>query len=222
MMFFAKPIIAGLFATLMTWTAIPAEASSWRHLQDLALDIQINSDRLMGETHRYVHTPHYQQMLRALRDMRAKAVKIHVLAIQRGCLFEMERELRHLDRNFCRVERLFQRTEEDAQFGVGHIRGCTARVRGLLNQIADDIHHIQNGILELRAPVAPVYRPPYSNGCYQNSGFSASFGGIEFNNFRPSSVSNRHEYRPSQKPREWQGRDGFRYRDTGFSFRINF
>ena len=108
MMFFAKPLIAGLFTTLMFFSVCPAQANSWRHLQDLGLDIQINSDRLMGETHRYVHTAHYQQMLRAVRNMRAKAVRIHVLAIQRGCLFEMERELRHLDRNFHRVEDLFQ------------------------------------------------------------------------------------------------------------------
>lgn len=222
MMFFAKPLIAGLFTTLMVFSVCPAQANSWRHLQDLGLDIQINSDRLMGETHRYVHTAHYQQMLRAVRNMRAKAVRIHVLAIQRGCLFEMERELRHLDRNFHRVEDLFQHTEADAHFGVGHIHGCTARVRGLLNQIADDIHHIQDDIAELRAPVTPVYRPPYANGCFKNNGFSASFGGIGIQNYRPHSLNPRHDYRAAEKPREWQGRDGYRYRDTGFSFRINF
>ena len=222
MMFFAKPMIAVCFATLMAFSAQPMQASSYRHLQDLGLDIQINSDRLMGETHRYVHTSQYQQMLRAIRQMRSKAVRIHVIAIQRGCLFEMERELQHLDRNFHRVESIFRNAEEEAYFGVGKIQGCTARVRGLLNQIAHDIHHIQNGILELRTPAQPVYRPPYSNGCYTQPGFSASIGGFGIHNYRPSSQNAYRDLRTAQKPREWRGKDGFRYRDTGFTFRLNF
>ncbi|MDG2012368.1 MAG: hypothetical protein P8J33_02615 [Pirellulaceae bacterium] len=223
MSLFAKPIVVSIAAILFTFSAAKAEGNSWRHLQDMALDIQLKSDRLLGETHHYVHTAHYQTMLRTISHMRRKAVRVHVLAIQRGCLFEMERELRMLDRNFHRVEELFGHTEHDAAIGVGHIHGKTSHVRDLLHCIEDDIHHIMEDITSLRIPVAPMPPVrPYS-GCYGNSGWAA--GNYNRNTLYFGSRNHAAPQSPARSAhyeREWRGQDGYRYRDTGFSFRFNF
>ena len=223
MSLFAKPIVASIAAILFTFSAANAEGNSWRHLQDLALDIQLKSDRLLGQTHHYVHTPYYQTMLRTISHMRRKAVRVHVLAIQRGCLYEMERELITLDRNFRRVRALFSRAEHDAAVGVGRIQGKTFQIRDLVHCIEDDIHHIQGDIARLRVPVAPVVTArPYS-GYYGNYGHQrGNYGGNTLSFSFGNQAAPQNPPAAARKNREWTGQDGFRYRDTGFSFRSNF
>ena len=223
MSLFAKSIVASIAAILFTFSAANAEGNSWRHLQGLALDIQLKSDRLLGQTHHYVHTPYYQTMLRTISQMRRKAVRVHVLAVQRGCLHEMERELIALDRNFHRVRGLFSRAERDAAVGVGRIHGKTFQLRDFVDCLEDDIHHLQEDIARLRVPFAPaVTARPYS-GCYGNYGHQRGYYGG--NTASPGLGNQTVPQSPApaaRNNREWTGQDGFRYRDTGFSFRSNF
>ena len=154
----------------VTLTANPAQADTYGHIQKLALETQIKADRLMGETHHYVHTPNYRRMLAAVSELRQEAVQVHVLSIQHGCLDAMSRHIARLDALYHETEELFDYTEEEASYGHGHVHGATSHVKDLLKCIEDNVHHIRDDVAALRRPVyrRPVYlRPSYTRPVYQ-------------------------------------------------------
>ena len=213
---FSKFFIAGFALFAMTVSASEAKADFWRHIQELALDIQLKSDRLMGETHHYVHTPNYHCMIRSVSKMRLRAVRVHVLSLQHGCLDEMSREVAGLDRMFHEVERLFNTTEIDASHGYGHVHGNTCHVKKWLNKIEDCIHHIRADIASLRRPVR---RPPVKYGGYGGYGFGGNPAGGYGYKFNPS-------LNPHYKSRYSYGggrsRGGISYHDRNFGLSIRF
>jgi len=157
---FTKPLIASFALIAMSVSASQAKADTYGHIQGLALDTMLKIDALMGETHHYVHTPNYQRMIRSISNMRQRAVRVHVLSIQHGCLIEMGEELRRLDAQYHRIEGLFDNTEYEAGHGHGHIHGATGHVKEHLKCIEDNVHHIREDIAQL---TRAVYRPPYSS-----------------------------------------------------------
>jgi hypothetical protein len=156
---FSKTCLTGLALFAMSLSASPVSADAWRHIQQLALDVQLKSDRLMGETRHYVHTPWHLKMIRCISGMRQRAVRVHVLSIQHGCLDEMSRELQRLDRQFHDVELLFEQAEAGAAHGYGHVHGPTGHVREWLDQIGECIHHIRDDVAALRGNVVTGFPP---------------------------------------------------------------
>lgn len=217
---FIKPLIASFALFAMSVSASQAKADTWGHIQRLALDIQLKSDALLGETHHYVHTPNYQTMLRCISDMRARAVRIHVLSLQHGCLIAMAEELRVLDAQFHQIEALFHETEIEASHGHGHIHGPTRHIKEHLNRIEDCIHHIRDDIRQLTR--GSSYRRPYTSN--RGSGYSSGYRGYSspYRSHPRSRVQYYQESCPSSRGQRYNSRAGISYSNDNFSIRIGF
>lgn len=229
-----KTLIAGSVLIAMSVSASQANADTWGHIQKLALDIQIKSDLLMGETRHYVHTPGYQRMIRCVAEMRRRAVRVHLLSIQHGCLDEMSRELRRLDALYHEVEGIFDSAECRAAVGVGHVHGSTRHVKKLLKVIEDCIHHIRADIATLRRPAYP--RNPYAAakkargyGAYNAGSWSHKNG---YGSFDYGQRSYKRGYQPHPRSKMYQrdcyegvcpsDRFGLSYSNDHFSLRLGF
>ena len=165
-----------------------ASADTYRHIDELALNIERQSKRLVSEVRHYRHTPEYRHLIEDARDMADLADHLHDVAHDHGSLAHMESDLRQLDSKFHHLESLFDRVEYGAAYGRGHVHGETSHVRELLHLIEDDIHHLQDDLRSLRTPVCttspvvvnrpPIYPSPYSNrwGGYNNPPQSSGFG----------------------------------------------
>lgn len=227
---FKKSLIASFALIAMSVSASQANANTYGHIQQMALDIQLKSDVLLGQTHHYVQTPNYQKLLRCISEMRRRAVKIHVLSIQRGCLIQMANELRILDAQFHDIEAIFDATEIQASYGNGRIRGATSHVKDHLNFLEDCIKYIRADIATL---TRPVYRTPqvprnsgisigYSSGYRGNSG---AYRAQPRSNYKPSyNKGNRRGYSNGHRGKElkYNSRAGISYSDKNFSIRIGF
>ena len=208
-------------------SANQANADTYGHIQRLALETQIKVDRLMGKTHHYVHTPNYRRMLACVSELRREAVRVHVIAIQRGCLVTMSRHVAQLDSLFHEAESLFDCTETRAALGHGHIHGATRHVRELLDCIDNNICEIRDTIAVLRRPiyrppVRPVYTPPpvhkpyrgydYGHTKTRYGGYRGGRGGYGGYPRSRTSCSRGYDF----------DRGGFSYNSAGFSLNIGF
>lgn len=165
----SKSIFAAVAMVAASFSASQASAQDlYHHIDELALSIQRQAEQLQGETHHYVHTPGYSTMLYATNQLRQRATLIHNLAHSHGCLYSMSSQLRVLDAQFHQLEGLFDAIEYEASHGHGHIHGHTAHVRGLLNSIEDNIHHIRDDIAQLQGG---------GHGGYGGGGYGGGGGG---------------------------------------------
>jgi hypothetical protein len=152
----------GLLVTLCSTSAF---ADTYRHIDELALDIQRQSRLLMRESSHYRHTPEYRHLLSDTRDIYKLAAHMHEVAHQHGSLAHLESDLRELDSEFHHLESVFDRVERESSHGHGHVHGYTGHVKELLKSIEADIHHLQEDVRSLRThfhdrPVVSVSRPP--------------------------------------------------------------
>ncbi|MGI9518463.1 MAG: hypothetical protein ACR2NP_15515 [Pirellulaceae bacterium] len=202
----SKSIFAAVAMVVASFSANQASAQDiYHHIDELALTIQLQAERLQAETHHYVHTPGYSNMVCATNQLRQRATLIHNLAHSHGCLYSMSAHLRVLDAQFHRIERLFDAVEYEASHGHGHIHGHTAHVRGLLNNIEDNIHHIRDDIAQLQGGGHGGYGG-YGGGGYGGGGWGG--GGYGGGCSRGSQG-----YHP-------RSRAGFSFGNDRFSFRI--
>ena len=202
--FFASSV---LFA--LSVSASPVGADGYRHIKEMALEVQLKTDALMAESQHYVHTDYYHEMIRKIARMRQRAVQVYVLSIQRGCLVTISEELRRLDNQVHRVEALFDNVEREASHGYGHIHGATAHVKSLLNRIQECVHHIRDDISEL---TGPVYRSPYSGYREVGYGHRSHFGHPSYSRIRVPYTSQQYGH----------GHGGVSYRNKNFSIRFGF
>ncbi|QEF98231.1 hypothetical protein Mal15_22800 [Stieleria maiorica] len=162
------PLLIQSFATLGLLTALiasPALADTYRHIDELANDIEDKARLLEKEVRHYRHTPEYRHLVEDTRAIRKLADHIHDVAHDHGSLSHMESDLRELDREFHHLVSVFDRVERHAAHGHGHIHGDTRHVRRLLHYIEVDIHHMQNDFRSLRRPYhhhdrTTLARPP--------------------------------------------------------------
>jgi len=219
-----KTIISSFALFAMSVSASQANADTYRHIQGLALDIQLKADALMGETHHYVHTPRYREMIRNISSMRARAVRVHVLSLQHGCLIAMREELRVLDTQFHIIESIFDSAEVEASHGHGHIHGPTRHVKEHLKCIENDIHHILDDITQMtRVGV----RSPYSAGVR-----SSGYRGVQVYRSHPRSRVQHvhgghghgrgHSGHRNQSNLRYNSRAGIHYSTGGLNIRIGF
>ncbi|WP_372725041.1 hypothetical protein [Novipirellula sp.] len=174
-------VINKTFASLalcLTAFCSTASADTYQHIDQLALQIAIQSNQIVGETSHYRHTPEYRHLLSDARDMARFADHIHELAHHRSSVSHLDRDLAQLDSKFHHLESLFDGIERRSAHGYGHVHGNTAHVRMLLNAIENNIHHLRDDIRTLRTP---VYTSPYSSNW---GGYTSRWGGYTA---RPSS-----------------------------------
>ncbi|QDV45678.1 hypothetical protein Enr13x_55570 [Stieleria neptunia] len=163
MTLFAKTFAT--FGLLAAFVSPSAFADTYRHIDDLASDIERKSRQIEKETRHYRHTPEYRHLVEDARDMRRLADHMHDVAHDHGSLAHLESDLQELDAKFHHLESVFDRVERRAFHGHGHVHGDTSHVKRLLNAIEDDIHHLQDDLRSLRAPAYDcprelVSRPP--------------------------------------------------------------
>ncbi|MDG1875691.1 MAG: hypothetical protein P8J27_17400 [Mariniblastus sp.] len=172
---------------LVTLVASQAKADEYDHIDRYAKKIQSKARVLLRETVHYRHTSQYGRLVACTNELYRLATHIHDVTHFEGNLIHLRSDLRDLDREFHDLERLFDRIEQTAAYGYGHIHGNTSHVKRLLNSIEDSIHHIQDDVDSLLrrvtcdrpvvvnrpvyVPVRPVVNVGYDRPChYQNQG----------------------------------------------------
>lgn len=151
MALFSKSLIA--LGMLVTTLSTSGFADTYRHIDGLALSIQRKARLLQRETVHYRHTPEYRHLLDDTRDLYRFATHLHEVAHHHGSLAHLESDVRQLDSKFHHLEAVFDRVENAAAHGHGHVDGHTAHVKALLRSIESSIHHLQDDIRSLRHPI---------------------------------------------------------------------
>lgn len=164
--------LAALGLVVTTFSA-SAFADTYHHVDQLALQIEVESKQIVNESRHYRHTPEYRHIVADAREVSRLASHIHELAHHHGSLAHLESDLAQLDAKFHHMESTFDQVELHAAHGHGHVHGNTSHVKRLLNSIASHIHHLQEDLQSMRTPIHAVhpvvvrrpsiYRTPYSN-----------------------------------------------------------
>ena len=169
-----------------------ASADVYRDIDQLARNIERQSEQLIREVRQYRHTPAYRYLVEDAREMERCADHLHDVARDHGSLAHMESDLRTIEAKFRHFVWAIDRVERDAAYGHGQIHGDTSCIRRLLRSIEADIRHLQEYIRSLRTPRCAtnpdfgnrpsIYGSPYSSrwGGYsfgpQSSGFGYGYG----------------------------------------------
>ncbi len=139
-----------LFFTALTGSS---SASTYQHIDQLALKIDREAKRVVSESRHYRHTPEYKHLVSDAHELSTLADHMHDVAHHHGSLAHLESDLAELDSKFHHLESVFDRVEWRAAHGYGHVHGNTSHVKGLLNSIEDCIHHLQDDLRSLRTPI---------------------------------------------------------------------
>ena len=137
---------------LVTGFSTTASAAVYRHIDELACNIERNSNRLVSEVRQFRFSPDYRHLVQDARDMARLADHIHDLAHHHGRLEHLEADLADLDRKFHHLQGLIRHIERGAGCRYGQFHSRPSRVGRLLHAIEDDIHHLQDDIRSLRVP----------------------------------------------------------------------
>ena len=224
-----RSVTACLAFLLVTFAiAGTSNADTYDHIDRMAIDIQRKARLLMRETVHYRNTPNYRQLLVETNKLYQLASHIHNVTHFAGQLRHLESDLRDLNRCFQRLERLFDATEYQAQYGHGRVRGCTAHVKQLLNAVEDCILNMQDDVATLRRLVRhnyrqrptfqnvipPAYTVPPTFSAYQRLGYTTNRVGFPTNSC-PSS-------RNSLNQRYSRSANGIGFSIGGGNSRIDF
>ena len=241
-------IIAFVVCMLIGIVAAQAFADQYNHINSLARKIHNKSEALLKETKHYRSTPNYVHMVRNVAELDQLACHLRDAAKNEGDLDLLAYDIAQIDAKFHHVEALFDQTELCAvTYGRGFIKGHTAHVKRLLNNIEDAIHHIGDDIEHLRAatpvishPAAlpyngygsrPIvtkvetyqipnqtnYRAPYDGGFYEGSSYGNQSGRGDHGQLDHHS-KNRH----ASEGYYGGGQGGFGFSIGGGSTRITF
>jgi len=149
---------------LLVGVASQANADIWGHIDRQANDIERATKLLRSEVDHYRHTRYFGQLIGATARLKGQAIHVHNIADHSQCPKALKIAVRELDRAFHDAEDLFDRVEHNAAYGDGCVKGNTAHVKRLLNNIEDCIHNLRDDLARLtrvqtRTRV-DVYRPP--------------------------------------------------------------
>ena len=169
-----------------------ASADVYQDIDQLARNIERQSEQLIREVRRYRHTPSYRYLVEDAREMERCADHLHDVARDHGSLAHMESDLRTIEAKFRHFVWAIDRVERDAAYGHGDIYDDPSCIRRLLHSIEADIVHLQRYLRSLRTAGCattpgfgsrpPIYGSPYSSrwGGYnvapQSSGFGYGYG----------------------------------------------
>ena len=190
---FTKPVMAVVVMAAASLSADQASADIFAHIDNLALRIQVQAERLQAATEHYIHTPGYSDMVCATNQLRQRATLIHDLAHSHGCMYAMASHLAVLDAQFHRLEALFDHVEYEASHGHGHVHGSTRYVKRVLGNMETNIHHLRADIDQLHrdsrhvrraSQYDNVHRYDWRRGAHPRSryGHGGDFGGFTIGN----------------------------------------
>ncbi|NNE00103.1 MAG: hypothetical protein HKN47_22515 [Pirellulaceae bacterium] len=157
--YFTKLTAAFGFLVLAALTT-SASASTYNHIDQLAVTVARQARTVVSETRHYRHTPEYRHLRSDAIEIARLADHMHEVAHHHGSLAHLESDLAQLDAKFHHLESVFDRIERNAAVGHGHIHGNTAHVRRLLCSMEDNLHHLQDDVRALRRASHGVHRVP--------------------------------------------------------------
>ncbi len=135
--------------------ATTAGADEYQHVDSMANRIQNKTRQLLRASRMFEHTPEYEHVVADVAEMERIGRHIHELAHHEASVFHLEQDLQELDTQFHHVVDVFLKIERDAAYGYGHSHGNTNRVRRILVELQETIHHMQEDVAAIRARTRP-------------------------------------------------------------------
>lgn len=122
---------------LLVGVASQANADIWIHVDQQASAIERATKKLKVQVDHYRNTRFYGQLIGATARLKGQAIHVHNIAQHSRCPIALKAAVKELDRAFQDTGNFFDQAELNASYGDGRIRGNTAHVK----QMLDDIHH---------------------------------------------------------------------------------
>ena len=162
---------------LLLGTLSAAHADTYHYIDGLALTIERQSKQLLRECVHYRHAPEYRQLIHDSIKMSRLADDVHDLARCNGSLAHLESDLAELDVLFYHLQSLVTEIERRAACGHPHRHTPThtAQIQNLMRSIERNLHHLADGIRQLRAiddrcrHQPNLRREHYTNGTARHS-----------------------------------------------------
>lgn len=126
------------------------QADEYHHIDRLAQDIQTKSKLLYREMVNYRHSPHYRHVRSDALELKKLARKIHTIARNEGCIFELESCLNELDALYHHTAELIDQIDLNRGYGSGYAHGETCQIQDLMVDLEDCIHHMQADVAQIR------------------------------------------------------------------------
>ena len=148
----SKTITAIVIAIGFVSGADSAKASTYDHLDQLALQLQGQSRRLISEFRlHYRHTREYRHLISDGYEMYRLAAHIHRVAHQHGGVHHLQSDLKQLDQLHHHIHDLVDHREVHPH--GGHVHGNTGHVHAMLEEMEDTLHHMLDDVKQLTRPV---------------------------------------------------------------------
>ncbi len=144
-----------IFAILLALTTLgilasQVKATSYRHLDELALRMQRQSRALASEfSKHYRHSPVYKHLRSDANSLARLATHIHDLAHRHGSLSHLKRDLSRIDSRFHHLESVVAQLESLANRGIGHTHGDVSHVWFAMHSLESTIHHMRDDVQAL-------------------------------------------------------------------------
>ncbi len=142
----AKMMIGAIVFTIASTVGLQLKANDYHHIDEAAMRIQKNTQRLASDLRHYSHTPQYRHLIKDTQTLRRLAAHVHRMTQYNARLDLIDKDVHEMDDAFHHLKNGFNQVEHDAEHGNGHIRGDTRHVKALLREIQTGIHHIQEDI----------------------------------------------------------------------------
>jgi hypothetical protein len=127
------------------------EAASQHHVDQYALQLQRQATSLIRELSlRYRHAPEFRHLMADASAVVRDAAHIHAVAHNHGNLAHLDADLSKLDASMHHLEELMDSIALHVGrchcSGCGHFHGDIRPARGLINQMLDTLHHLQDDV----------------------------------------------------------------------------
>ncbi len=158
--------------------AAQADASTYSHLDRLAVEMQEQSNELVVEfKEHYSHSPLYSHLRRDALELARLAEHVHEVAHHHGSLYHLKNDLRNIDSRFHHLENVVARLEYFARHGIGHVHGDLRHIRTAMHNMEETIHHMQDDLKALAPPV-------HGHGGHGHIGHAVHYGSGSSIHFR--------------------------------------
>ena len=150
-MTFARTLMMTLVSFLAITAAQTVQAGSYRHIDELALQLQEQARELYSEFKlHYRHVSDYRHLRSDGASLSRVASHIHSVAHRRGDIHHLESDMAKADRLFHHLEELVGRIEHDTLHPVGgHTHGDLHHVHSVMQSMESTLHHLKADVESL-------------------------------------------------------------------------
>jgi hypothetical protein len=144
-MTFARTLMMTLVSLLTITAAQTVEAGSYRHIDELALQLQEQSRELYSEFKlHYRHVSDYRHLRSDSASLSRLASHIHSVAHRGGNIHHLESDMAKADRLFHHLEELVSSIEHNTRHhSGGHTHGDLRHVHSLMRSMESTLHHLK-------------------------------------------------------------------------------